>query len=78
MNHLELQQRQNRAAFNSIAAQQQAAGQAAGQAAFGGLGGLGQAACFGISHASGYVHNTSIEYEMQNDLDAYLKDWKGE
>ena len=69
MNHLELQQMQNRAAFNSIAAQQ--------QAAFGGLGGLGQQ-LFGISPAHGYVHKTSIEYEMQNDLDDYLKNWKGE
>jgi len=58
---------QNRAAFNSIAAQQQAA---LNNQFARGLGGLGQAPF--------HRQILSLSQEMQNDLDAYLKDWKGE
>ena len=78
MSPLEIQQMQSRIEFNSIAAQQQAAFNT--QCAQG-LAGLGQSSllgCFGVSQAHRYTHKTSIEYELQNDLDAYLKDWKGE
>jgi hypothetical protein len=60
---------------NQLSAQQQAAFGLGGLSGLGGLGGVSQGSFFGVSDAHRYAHRTSIEYELQNDLDKYLEGW---
>ena len=69
-------QMQNRAGFNDLAGQQAAMFNGCHFQGLGGLGASVRASVFGMSRD--YIHKAEIDYEMQNDLDTYLKDWNQE